>query len=46
MLERANFSYAMKNAHPKVRTMARFETTSNDNLGVERAIAEIIKAKS
>ena len=46
MLGRAYFSYAMKNAHSKVKAMARFETTSNDNLGVEKVIAEIIKAKS
>ncbi len=28
MLERAYFSYAMKNAYPKVKAIARFETAS------------------
>ena len=46
MLQGAYFSYAMENAHPEVKKVARFETTSHNDLGVEKVIAEIIKAKS
>lgn len=45
MLQCAYFSYAMKNAHPEVKKVARFETESNHNLGVEKVIAKIIDAK-
>jgi Cof subfamily protein (haloacid dehalogenase superfamily) len=46
MLQCAYFSFAMQNAHPEVKKIARFETTSHNDLGVEKVIAEIIKAKS
>lgn len=46
MLQCAYFSYAMKNAHPEVKKVARFETESHNDFGVEKVIAEIIKAKS
>ena len=46
MLQCAYFSYAMKNAHPEVKKVARFETASHNDLGVEKVIAKIIKAKS
>ena len=46
MLQCAYFSYAMENAHPEVKKVARFETASHNDLGVEKVIAEIIKAKS
>ncbi|MDW5290760.1 HAD family hydrolase [Formosa sp. PL04] len=45
MLERAYFSYAMKNAHPNVKAIARFETKSNDELGVETILEALIAAK-
>ena len=46
MMGRAYFSYAMKNAHPEVIKRARFITESNNDFGVEKVIAEIIKAKT
>lgn len=46
MLERAYFSYAMKNAHPLVKQTARFETGSNDEEGVEDILEQLVKAKS
>ncbi|MFB9052862.1 HAD family hydrolase [Formosa undariae] len=45
MLDCAYFSYAMKNAHPNVKAVARFETKSNDELGVETVLQELIAAK-
>ena len=46
MLQCAYFSYAMQNAHSEVKKVARFETDSNNDLGVEKVIAQIIEAKS
>lgn len=46
MLERGYFSYAMQNAHPKVKETARFQTSSNDNEGVEEILEQLIKAKT
>ncbi len=34
MMNEAHFSFAMENAHPKVKDAARFTTASNDNRGV------------
>jgi len=45
MLERAYFSYAMANAHDNVKRAARFSTTSNDQLGVEMVLEQLLKAK-
>ena len=46
MLQEAHFSFAMKNAHAEVKKIARFETESNDNFGVEKVLEQLIKAKS
>ena len=46
MLEAAYYSYAMKNAHENVKKTARFITESNTNLGVEKIIQQVIKAKA
>ena len=46
MLERGFFSYAMKNAHPRVKEVARFETGSNDHEGVESILETLAKAKT
>jgi len=46
MLELAHFSYAMQNAVPRVKKIARFETKSNDELGVESVLEQLLKAKS
>ncbi|REE25155.1 hypothetical protein DFQ09_103470 [Winogradskyella pacifica] len=42
MLTCAKYSYAMKNAHPNVKTVANFETESNDNNGVELVLEQLI----
>ena len=44
MLEAAKFSFAMKNAHEKVKKTARFITENNSNLGVEKIIEQVLKA--
>ncbi len=44
MLGRADFSYAMENAHPDVTAAARFRTGSNDALGVEEVLRAVIEA--
>lgn len=45
MLENANFSFAMANAHPNVKETARFSTKTNDEDGVEFVLAQLIEAK-
>lgn len=45
MIEQAYFSYAMANAHNNVKLAAKFQTTSNDEAGVEKILDELIKAK-
>lgn len=45
MLEQAYFSYAMSNAHDNVKKAARFQTKSNDELGVESILKELIESK-
>ena len=42
MLQLGYFSYAMKNAHPDVRKVARFKTTSNSDGGVEKVIEQLL----
>ena len=44
MLGRAEFSYAMANAHPDVVAAAHFRTGSNDELGVETVLRSVIEA--
>ncbi len=46
MLENAYFSYAMANAHPHVKTTARFETKSNNDFGVEVVLEELLYEKN
>lgn len=45
MLELADFSYAMENAHPNVLKTANYMTKSNDEEGVEIVLEELLKAK-
>ncbi|GAB1858063.1 HAD family hydrolase [Flavobacteriaceae bacterium MHTCC 0001] len=45
MLESAYFSYAMENAHPLVKSVARFRTKSNNNFGVEHILSELLNEK-
>jgi len=46
MLELAYFSYAMENAHPTVKRIARFQTKSNDEQGVEMVLERLINSRS
>lgn len=45
MLELAYFSYAMENAHANVKKIARFETKSNLEEGVEIVLEQLINFK-
>ncbi len=45
MLELADFSFAMKNAHPNVKKVANYSTKSNDEQGVEMVLERLLKAK-
>lgn len=42
MLQLSNYSYAMANAHPNVKEVAKFETLSNDDFGVERILEKVL----
>ena len=42
MLKKARYSFAMQNAHPKVKQIASYETLSNDALGVESIITKLL----
>ena len=46
MLALAYYSYAMENAHSNVKKLAKFQTKSNDNNGVEFILAQVIKSKN
>ena len=46
MLQLAQFSYAMQNAHPNVKKIANFETKSNNEQGVELILEALINSKS
>ena len=39
MLQLSDYSFAMANAHPNVKKIAKYETTSNNDFGVERILA-------
>ncbi|MEO9891802.1 HAD family hydrolase [Aurantibacter sp.] len=43
MLALADFSFAMKNAHPNVKKAANYETLSNDENGVEHILELLVK---
>lgn len=43
MLKNAEYSYAMKNAHPLVKETALYETSSNDDFGVVEVIKEYLE---
>jgi len=44
MLALADFSFAMGNAHPDIVKAANFQTTSNDDFGVERVLDRLLEA--
>ena len=45
MLQRASFSYAMANAHDNIKSIANFQTKSNDDFGVEYILKQLINNK-
>jgi len=45
MMQEAYFSYAMSNAHPALKKLARFEAKSNDEDGVLEILKEVIRCK-
>ena len=44
MLKLADFSYAMANAHPDVKTVAKYSTKSNNDRGVEDILEKLINS--
>ena len=42
MMDTADYSFAMDNAHPKLRARARFVAPSNNDNGVVRTIASVL----
>lgn len=42
MLARADYSFAMANAHPNVKKAAKFMTESNDEFGVEKVLKRLL----
>jgi Cof subfamily protein (haloacid dehalogenase superfamily) len=42
MMQEADFSFAMKNAHKDIKELANYETESNDNFGVETILEKLI----
>jgi len=45
MLQHAKYSFAMQNAHPNVKSIAQYETKSNDEGGVEYILDKLISDK-
>ena len=45
LFENASVGFAVKNAHPKIKEIAQYETESNDNLGVERVLKAVLDSK-
>ena len=46
MLALADFSFAMENAHPNVKQVANYSTTSNNDFGVERVLEKLLTART
>ena len=46
MLALADFSFAMENAHKNVKKIAKFQTKSNNDQGVEIVLEQLISFKS
>jgi Cof subfamily protein (haloacid dehalogenase superfamily) len=44
MMQEADFSFAMKNAHSDIKKLANYSTESNDNFGVERILEKLISS--
>jgi hydroxymethylpyrimidine pyrophosphatase-like HAD family hydrolase len=46
MLKLADMSFAMENAHPNVKNTAKYQTSSNDDYGVESILEDLLAARS
>ncbi|MFD2542102.1 HAD family hydrolase [Lacinutrix gracilariae] len=46
MLQCASYSYAMKNAHDDIKAIANYQTSTNDNFGVERILEQLVSKSS
>ncbi|WP_372744319.1 HAD family hydrolase [Lutibacter sp.] len=46
MLELADFSFAMENAHPNVKKAANYQTKSNNEFGVELVLEQLINSRN
>jgi Cof subfamily protein (haloacid dehalogenase superfamily) len=44
MMQEADFSFAMKNAHKDITALATYETESNDNFGVETVLEQLMSS--
>lgn len=44
MMQEAEFSFAMGNAHEAIKKLAKYTTESNDNLGVERILKKLLES--
>ena len=44
MMQEADFSFAMKNAHSDIKKLANYSTESNDDFGVERILEKLISS--
>jgi Cof subfamily protein (haloacid dehalogenase superfamily) len=44
MMQEADFSFAMKNAHSDIKKLANYSTGSNDDFGVERILEKLISS--
>ena len=42
MLQAVGYSFAMKNAYPEIKKVAKFETLSNDDFGVIAGIKKLV----
>ena len=42
MLALSDYSFAMENAHPNIKKVARYTTLSNDNMGVEHQLKKLV----
>jgi hydroxymethylpyrimidine pyrophosphatase-like HAD family hydrolase len=46
MMQEANFSFAMENAHADIKELAKYSTKSNDDFGVETILEKLIQSKN
>ncbi len=46
MLQLAKYSYAMENAHDNIKTIANYQTKSNDAFGVEHILEQLVSKNS